>query len=59
MHIEGVEAEKELEANPWGKDLSTDQFYDLVLAATGSERKARQKAKARRAVYIKEGLEPT
>jgi hypothetical protein len=53
-----IMAEEELHANPWGQGLSTDAFYDLVLAATGSEVEARRRAKLRRQVYIREGLEP-
>lgn len=51
-------AEEVLRGNPWGKGLSTDEFYDLVRAATGSEEEARRRAKVRRAVYIEHGLEP-
>ncbi len=56
-HIDGVLAEEELRANPWGRGMSTDQFFDLVLAATGDEGAARRRAKARRAAYIKAGIE--
>lgn len=59
MQLDNVLAEAELRENPWGKGLSTDAFYDLVLAATGSEHEARTRAKARRAAMIREGLEPT
>jgi hypothetical protein len=54
-----VLAEVELRDNPWGRGMSTDAFYDLVYAATGSETEARTRAKARRAAMIREGLEPT
>lgn len=58
-NIPGVLAEEELRTNPWGKGLSTDGFFDLVLAATGSEDEARRRTKIRRAEYIKLGLEPS
>lgn len=58
-NVNGVLAEEEYRANPWGSGMSTDSFYDMVLAATGSETEARAKAKARRAAYIREGIEPS
>lgn len=58
LHIDGVLAEEELRAHPWGeRTMSTDAYYDLVLAATMSEEAARRRAKARRAAYLKAGVE--
>lgn len=39
--------------------LTTDEYYDLVLLATGSRKLAEQKAKARRAALMAEKLDPT
>ncbi len=54
-------AEEEYRVNPWGMKpaLTTDEFYDLVLAATGSEAEARRKAKLRRSELIRTGQEKT
>lgn len=51
----GLQAELDLAANPWGTKpmLSDDQFYDLVLAATGSEKVARKKGRIRRNELIR------
>ena len=57
VHIEGVQAERDLRANPFGDDppLSIDQYYDLVLAATGGDaRRAERQAKALRWARIRE-----
>jgi hypothetical protein len=43
-----VLAEEELRATG-GADLTLDGYYDAVLAATGSEREAGRRTKARRA----------
>lgn len=39
--------------------LSTDEFYELVLNATGSEDEARRKAKIRRREMIRTSQEPS
>ncbi len=59
--IPRLEAVATLKENPWGTKpmLSTDAFYDLVLAATGSEETARKKAQSRRKALIREGVEAT
>ncbi len=56
----GVQAELDLRDNPWGTKpmLSTDEFYDLILAATGSEKEAHRKATIRRREMIRNKQEP-
>lgn len=52
-NIDHVLAVEEFRANPWGKGLGHDAFYDLVLAATGSEAEAKRRTKERRAAMVK------
>lgn len=56
-NIDGVLAEEELRNNPWGKGLSHDAFYDLILAATGDASEAKRKTKARRAAMVAADVE--
>jgi len=59
--MDHARADESLRENPWGitPRLSTDEFYDLVLAATGSEEVARKRAKSRRSALIAAGIEAT
>lgn len=48
VNIDHVLAAEDLRRDPWGKGKSTDEFFDLVHAATGSAEAAEKKATERR-----------
>lgn len=57
LNVDAVLAEEELRANPLGRGLSHDGFYDLILAATGDADEAKRRTKARRAAMLRAGVE--
>lgn len=56
-NIDFVLAEEEFRANPWGKGKTMDEYFEMVLAGTGSEAEARRRGRIRRAALIQAGIE--